>query len=63
MLVDNVLGDVETSVYASEYNCFRFEVFFISLKFFLMVGCVYMITPCMPVSLFSMHVFRGSVYV
>jgi len=34
---------------------------FLSLKIFLMAGCVYMIMPCMPVFLFSMHVFRGSV--
>jgi len=42
MLADNVSGDVETSLYASEYVCLLVEVF-------LMAGCVYMIMPRMPV--------------
>ena len=33
--------DVETYVYASEHNCLLFEVFLMSLKFFLMAGCVF----------------------
>jgi len=42
MLADNVSGDVETFLYASECDLFLFEVFIISLKIFL---------PCMPVLL------------
>ena len=62
IIADNVSGDVETFVYASEYseyNCFLFEIFFSKV---LPDGwmCVYdyALHDCVNV---QMHVLRGSI--
>jgi len=44
-----VSGEVETFVYASKYDCLLVEVFLLSMKFFLIDGCVYVYMPCMHV--------------